>query len=104
MDAVMQAAKRQMNQATAPTAENQLKKFSSPIRVKVVKEVTKQRKVEVDLETGNRRSWVETTEFEVLDLTEATPAKKASKSPLNNNNDALYFGLPKSALTTEKSP
>jgi len=103
MDATMQAAKRQ-NQAAASSAENQPEKFNSPIRVKVVKEVTKQRKVEVDLETGNRRSWVETTEFEVLDLTEATPAKKASKSPMNNNNDALNFGLPKSALTTQKSP
>jgi len=86
MDVTMQAAKRQ-NQASASKPENQREMFNSPIRVKVVKEVTKQRKVEVDLETGNRRSWVETTEFEVLDITEATPAKKISSS-----------------LTTQKSP
>ena len=49
------AAKRQ-NQASASKPENQIEMFNSPIGVKVVKEVTKQRKVEVDLETGNRRS------------------------------------------------
>ena len=42
--------------------------YSSPLRVKVVKEVSKQRREEVDLDTGKRRSWVETTEYEVLDL------------------------------------
>jgi len=105
MDAnIMQAAKRQ-NQATASRAENQIERSNSPIRVKVVKELTKQRKVEVDLETGNRRSWVETTEFEVLDITEATPAKKKSRSQqLNIDNDALYVGHQKGALsTTQKS-
>ena len=38
--------------------------FSSPYRVKVVKEVAKQRREEVDLDTGRRRSWVETIEVE----------------------------------------
>jgi len=54
--------------------------FNSPYRLKVIKEVSKQRKEEVDLETGKRKSWIETTEFEVLDLTGETPAKK--KRPL----------------------
>ena len=37
--------------------------------VKVRKEVARERREELDLETGRRRSWVETREFEVLDLT-----------------------------------
>ena len=31
--------------------------------------MTRERREEVDLETGKRRSWVESKEFEVLDLT-----------------------------------
>ena len=34
-----------------------------------VREVTRERREEFDLETGRRRSWVESREFEVLDLT-----------------------------------
>ena len=44
-------------------------KFSSPLTVKVRKEVARERREELDLETGRRRSWVETREYEVLDLT-----------------------------------
>ena len=43
--------------------------FTSPLTVKVYEEVKETRKEEVDLETGRRRSWVESREFEVLDLT-----------------------------------
>ena len=43
--------------------------FSSPLVVKVRKEVAKERREELDLETGRRRSWVEAREFDVLDLT-----------------------------------
>ena len=43
--------------------------FSSPLVVKVRKEVAKERREEFDLETGKRRSWVEAREFDVLDLT-----------------------------------
>ena len=55
--------------------------FSSPYTVKVRKEVESQRMEEVDLDTGRRRSWVETKEFEVFDLTGETPAKRR-RSPL----------------------
>ena len=44
-------------------------RFSSPLTVKVRKEVARERREELDLETGRRRSWVETREYEVLDLT-----------------------------------
>ena len=43
--------------------------FSSPLLVKVRKQVARERREELDLETGRRRSWVETREFELLDLT-----------------------------------
>ena len=43
--------------------------FSSPLVLKVRREVARERMEEVDLETGRRRSWVESREFEVLDLT-----------------------------------
>ena len=43
--------------------------FSSPLILKVRREVARERREEVDLETGRRRSWVETREFEVMDLT-----------------------------------
>jgi len=84
--ALMQAARRQAQRPVNET--NQLDDYSSPYRVKVVKEVSKQRKEEVDLETGKRKSWVETTEFEVLDLTGETPVKK-SKLPLSISKSPL---------------
>ena len=37
--------------------------------MKVRKEVARERREELDLETGRLRSWVETREYEVLDLT-----------------------------------
>ena len=55
------------NQRKAGTGEEF--RFSSPLTVKVRKEVARERREELDLETGRRRSWVETREFEVLDLT-----------------------------------
>merc|ERR1712059_51183 len=64
--------------------------FSSPYRVKVVKEFTKQRKEEVDLETGKRKSWVEVQEFEVFDLTGGdTPAKKVDPRKISNTEENL---------------
>ena len=60
--------------------------FSSPYSVKVRKEVEKQRMEEVDLDTGRRRSWVETKEFEVFDLTGETPARP-KRSPLSDKSN-----------------
>jgi len=79
MDAMIKDATKRLQQE--PTNRiNQIENYSSPYRVKVRKEISKQRKEEVDLETGKRKSWVETTEFEVLDLTGETPNKE--KLPL----------------------
>ena len=47
--------------------------YSSPLRVRVLKEVERVRREEVDLDTGKRRSWLETNEYEVLDLCGDTP-------------------------------
>merc|ERR1719232_266447 len=108
--ALMQAARRQAQRPVNET--NQLEDYSSPYRVKVVKEVSKQRKEEVDLETGKRKSWVETTEFEVLDLTGETPVKKSklplpqSKSPLkeSNNTGTASKGKNKKTPATTSAP
>ena len=90
--------------------------FSSPLRVKVVKEVSKQRREEVDLDTGKRRSWVETTEYEVLDLYGETPDKPKSgarieeesprrfRSPLKDRSRNLVSNLAKESARQEKSP
>ena len=43
--------------------------FSSPLTVRVRKEVAREMKEEIDLETGTTRRWVVEKEFEVLDLT-----------------------------------
>ena len=51
------------------TRAPELVEFSSPLVVKVRKEVAKERREVIDLETGTRRSWVETREFDVVDLT-----------------------------------
>ena len=84
--------------------------YSSPYTVKVVKQVAKQRKEEVDLETGKRKSWVETTEFEVLDLTGETPPMKKRlsliKSPLqeaNNEKDKKAQNSPAKTKFSEVS-
>ena len=55
--------------------------FSSPLVVKVRKEVAKERKQEVDLDTGKRRSWVVEKEFDVLDLTGCSPYFLSSTLP-----------------------
>jgi len=61
--------------------------FSSPYRVKIVKEIKEQRCEEVDLDTGRRRSWVEKQEVEIFDLTGETPMKPPPpRSPLKSKN------------------
>ena len=49
--------------------------FTSPYLVRMRKEKETRRLEEVDLDTGRRRSWVETTEHDVIDLTGETPTK-----------------------------
>ena len=57
--------------------------FTSPLTIRVTEEVSRTRKVEVDLETGRRKSFVEESRFEVLDLTGDTPSGRGSqRTPL----------------------
>merc|ERR1712198_472780 len=65
--------------------------FSSPYCVKIKKEVIKKRKVEVDLETGRKKSWVESLEQEVLDLTGEASAKKPIRSPMMDRTNFFSF-------------
>ena len=82
----------------------QVVNYSSPYKVKILREVSRQRKEEVDLETGRRRSWVETTEFDVFDLTGDTPVKQirslAPRSPSISN----YCGISKGFLGVSPDP
>ena len=84
--------------------ERQTVNYSSPYKVKILREVSRQRKEEVDLETGRRRSWVETKEFDVLDLTGDTPVKQirslAPRSPSISN----YCGISKGFLGVSPDP
>eukprot|EP00092_Neocalanus_flemingeri_P035811 GFUD01038991.1.p1 GENE.GFUD01038991.1~~GFUD01038991.1.p1 ORF type:complete len:290 (+),score=67.02 GFUD01038991.1:164-1033(+) len=108
--ALMQAARQ--SQRPINTCTNQIETYSSPYRVKVVKEVAKQRKEEVDLETGKRRSWVESTEYEVMDLTGETSVRKTrlslKLSTLNKVNEKDIEKKQKSPakkrLSLSKSP
>ena len=57
--------------------------FTSPLTIRVTEEVSRTRKVEVDLETGRSKSFVEESRFEVLDLTGDTPSGRGSqRTPL----------------------
>ena len=60
--------------------------FSSPYTVKVRKEVERQRREEVDLDTGRTRSLLETKEYEVLDLTGETPTRPPRSPLLDDSN------------------
>jgi len=106
MQAERQAQAARLNQVNDCGSE--LERYSSPYRVKVVKEVAKQRKEEVDLETGKRKSWVETTEFEVLDLTGETPVRKPrlnlSNSPLKEVNNGKEINKDQNNSVKRKLP
>jgi len=104
MDAMIKVPTKQLQ---VPTNRiNQSENYSSPYRVKVVKEVSEQRKVEVDLETGKRNSWVEVTEYEVLDLTGETPNKKLPlvESRLKDPNKAVRVSSNKATDVSVKKP
>jgi len=79
--------------------------FSSPYKMKVTKEKKTTRKEEVDLETGARRSWVETSEYEVLDLCGDTPkAEKASMMQMEDETSRKDdLSVYNSTATTEQS-
>ena len=87
-----------------------ISQFTSPYVVKMRKERETRRLEEVDLDTGRRRSWVETTEHDLIDLTGETPSKprtpfsslevnlrppglveKPLRSPLQDPASALSF-------------
>lgn len=59
---------------------NTTSSYSSPLVVKVKKLTETHRKEEVDLETGKRRSWIETTTKDLIDITgEASPMTSRNK-------------------------
>jgi len=84
--------------------------FSSPLRVRVLKEVERVRREEVDLDTGRRRSWLETNEYEVLDLCGDTPPppnqsrKSKEKSAFMNRSLESFCSAPATPPLAEISP
>merc|ERR1711915_988142 len=66
--------------------------LSSPYRLKILKEVKRQRIEEVDLETGRRKSWIQTSDVEVYDLTGDTPVK-SSRNALQEISNFEELGL-----------
>lgn len=76
--------------------------FTSPYHgFKVVKEVERIRREEVDLETGKRKSFVEEKEYEVLELRkERSPFAPVSGNTINNkmNPRASIFKFPEARM------
>lgn len=61
--------------------------FTSPLVVKRKTFVETHRRVEVDLETGNRRSWLETESKDLIDITgEDTPKNTVTSEQLEEEN------------------
>ena len=74
-----------------------------------MKEKESRRLEEVDLDTGRRRSWIKTTEYDVIDLTGGTPAK--ARTPLTSlgvssrtNIQPIFMRTPALDEKTLKSP
>jgi len=57
------------------TSEGPSIQFTGPINVKVTKETRELKQEQYDLDTGEIRTWTETEEYEVVDLTEDTPVR-----------------------------
>ena len=70
--------------------------------MKVRKETEHRRLEEVDLDTGRRRSWVETTEHDVIDLTGGTPAKP--RTPLSNLEVNSRANIPSTDRAMARAP
>jgi len=83
--------------------------FSSPLVTRVQKLKHQKRKVEIDIETGKRRSFIETTEEEIIDITGAStphPKKKEDKEnrPVDADRRRSSERLAKKRLSLEPSP
>ena len=61
--------------------------FTGPINVKVTKETRELKQEQYDLDTGEIRTWVETEEYEVVDLTEDTPVRVARTGSITHHVD-----------------
>lgn len=57
-----------------------------PYVVKMRKEKETRRLEEVDLDTGRRRSWLETTEHDVVDFTGRRQSRQGLRCPVSESN------------------
>ena len=60
--------------------------FSSPYKLKVVTEVAKYIREEVNLDTGERRKWVEEQKYHVMDLTGNMSPPLSPRKPLDSSS------------------
>ena len=68
----------------------------------MLKQVARHRREEVNLDTGERRSWVEEQEYEVMDLTGTPPPKAGpSTSEARNPLSSLMDSPPKTTAVGE---
>jgi len=80
--------------------------FSSPLVTRVHKLKHQKRKVEIDIETGKRRSFIETTEEEIIDITGvSTPHPKNKENrPVDADKRRSSERLLKKRLSLDSSP
>merc|ERR1719186_202 len=92
-DAAAVKAGRQVQGPACGTSNHQ-DNWTSPVCEMVTKEVSKQRKEEIDLESGERKSLIESTEYEVVDLSgkPASSRTRLSKKSLEAKQSQVKKG------------
>jgi len=88
-DEILPQSRRFLDENDGGSSVHSMTRFSSPYSVCIKKEIVKKRNVEVDLETGRKKSWVETMEQEIVDLTGETSANKPIRSPMMDRTNLL---------------
>jgi len=66
-DEILPQSRRFLDENDGGSSVHTMTNFSSPYSVSIKKEIVKKRNVEVDLETGRKKSWVETMEQEEME-------------------------------------
>jgi len=102
-DEILPQSRRFLDENDEGSSVHTMTHFSSPYSVCIKKEIVKKRNVEVDLETGRKKSWVETMEQEIVDLTGETSAKKPIRSPMMDRTNLLNVQVQPCNHSTSRS-
>merc|ERR1712098_801267 len=101
-DEVLPQSKRFLDDEGGPSSHAK-SNFSSPYCMNIRKETITKRRVEIDLETGRKKSWVESMEQEIVDLTGESSAKKPIRSPMMDKTNLLNVQGQPQNLSTNRS-